>query len=269
MLRQSCSQVGQVTYCTLDSPTVPQAVIVGKLQRATRKNRARFRAKSAVRAGLFGGIDFEAMTAIRQKYGGHPFIRKYHDNFEHSLIRNAQRVFAIGLHKSVGLRILDVGCGFGYFMYGAQQFGHHTIGLDQNDPYMNEVTSLLGLKKVLHKIVRYEPLPAIPGGPFDLITAFATCFDFAGQEGQWGPKEWQFFLKDLTRFMAPDCLLHIKFNQYVGPGCRRGFNCQPVPSDLWDYFRSIGGMFDKRAMQISNAPSHLDAGDAQRQVGGY
>ena len=243
-------------------------MIVAKLQRAARKNQARFRAKWAVRTGLFRGIDFEAMTAIRQKYDGHPFM-KYHDNFEHSLIRNAQRVFAIGLHKSVGLKILDVGCGFGYFMYGAQQFGHHTIGLDQDDSYLNEVTNLLGLQKVLHTIVCYEPLPAIPGGPFDLINAFATCFDFAGQEGQWGLKEWQFFLKDLTRYMAPDCLLHIKFNQYVGPSCRRGFNCQPVPSDLWDYFRSIGGMFDKRAMQISNAPSHLDAGDAQRQVGGY
>lgn len=85
-------------------------------------------------------------------------------------------------------------------------------------------------------------------------------FDFAGREGQWGPKEWQFFLKDLRRFMPPERFVHIKFNQYLGPGCRQGFNCQPVPSDLWDYFLSVGDTFDKRAMQISNTLSHLDVG---------
>ena len=49
-------------------------------------------------------------------------------------------------------------------------------------------------------------------------------------------------------------------SRHLGPGCRRGFNCQPVPSDLWDYLRSIGNAFDKRAIQISNVPSHLDVG---------
>jgi SAM-dependent methyltransferase len=229
-----------------------------KLKSVSLRSIARFRAKRAVRAGLFRGIDFEAMTAIRKRYDAHPF-RKYHDKFEHSLIRNTERIFALGLDKSTRLRILDIGCGFGYFMYAAQQFGHRPIGLDQDDPYFNEVTHLLGLKKVIHTIAPYEPLPEIPGGPFDLITAFATCFDRAGQEGQWGPKEWAFFLKDLTRFMGPGCLLHIKFNQYVGTARPRSFECRPVPDDLLDYFGSMGARFDKRAMQIPNALSHVAA----------
>lgn len=229
-----------------------------RLKSVSRRGIARFRAKRAVRSGLFRGIDFEAMTAVRKRYDGHPFT-KYHDKFEHSLIRNAERIFALGLDKRRGLRILDIGCGFGYFMYAAQQFGHHPIGLDQDDPYFNEVTRLLGLKKVLHTIAHHEPLPEIPGGPFDLITAFATCFDRAGEDGQWGAKEWEFFLKDLTRFMAPGCLLHIKFNQYVGTARARSFECRPVPDDLLAYLRALGASFDKRAMQIPNAPMRVAA----------
>jgi len=229
-----------------------------KVKSVSRRNISRFRAKRAVRAGLFQGINVEAMAAIRKRYESHPF-KKYHDKFEHSLIRNAERIFALGLDKSRGLRILDIGCGFGYFMYAAQQFGHHPIGLDQDDPYFNEITQLLGLRKVIQTIVPNEPLQDIPGGPFDLITAFATCFDSAGQRGQWGPKEWEFFLKDLRRFMAPSCLLHIKFNQYAGTAHPRSFESRPVPDDLLQYLRSIGGRFDKRAMQIPNAPLRIAA----------
>jgi SAM-dependent methyltransferase len=232
--------------------------LVERLRSVAGRGVARFRAKRAVRAGLFRGIEFEKLTAIRKGYDAHPFT-KYHDKFQHSLIRNAERIFALGLDRTKGLRILDLGCGFGYFMYAARQFGHHPIGLDQDDPYFNEVTGLLGLRKVLHTITPFEPLPEIPGGPFDLITAFATCFDRAGVEGQWGPKEWEFLLKDLARFMAPGCLLHIKFNQYVGTARPRSFECRPVPDDLLDYFRSMDARFDKRAMQIPNALLHVAA----------
>jgi SAM-dependent methyltransferase len=225
--------------------------LIERLESVARRGIHRFRAKRAVRSGLFRGIDFEKMTALRKRYDAHPF-KKYYDKFQHSLIRNAERIFALELDRSRGLRILDLGCGFGYFMYAAQQFGHHPVGLDRDDPYFNEVTGLLGLQKVLHTITPYQPLPAIPGGPFDLITAFATCFDRAGEEGQWGAKEWEFFLQDLTRFMAPGCLLHIKFNQYVGTAPPRSFECRPVPDDLLEYFQSMGARFDKRAMQIPN-----------------
>lgn len=74
-----------------------------------------------------------------------------------------------------------------------------------------------------------------------------------------GPEDGEFFLKDLTRFMAPGCLLHIKFNQYVGTARPRSFECRPVPDDLLDYFGSMGARFDKRAMQIPNALSHVAA----------
>src|SRR5579864_1011497 len=230
--------------------------LIGKLKSVTRKNLARVRARSAVKKGLFAGIDVGKMTEIRKKYDGNPF-RKYHDKMEHSFVRNAERVFTIGLHSASSLRILDIGCGFGYFMYAAERFGHKAVGVDLPDPYLQEVTDLLGLKKVLHRIEPFQPLPDLPGGPFDLITAFATCFDSAGFDGQWGLKEWQSFMKDLKRFMAPGCLVHFKFNQYTGGGSKPGIGCRSVPTELGEYFLSLGGVFDKRTLQIKNAPARL------------
>ena len=230
---------------------------MGKLKSVTQKNLNRFQARRAIRKGMFKGIDVQAMEELRSKFDGHS-CRKYQDRFEHSLIRNAERVYKLQLDKSKGLRIFDIGCGFGYFMYAATQLGHQPVGLDIDDPYLGQVTTLLGLKKVVHRIEPMQPLPQIPGGPFDLVTAFATMFDRAGFEGQWGLKEWTYFLKDLKRFMAPGCLIHFKFNQYIGPGTQTGIGCRTVTTELWDFFHSLGAKFDKRTMQIKDAPAQIE-----------
>jgi SAM-dependent methyltransferase len=230
---------------------------LGKLKSVTRKNLNRFHARRAIGKGMFEGIDQAGMKALREKFGGHMY-RKYQDKFEHSLVRNAERVFALGLHEGKPLRILDLGCGFGYFLYGARFFGHQVVGLDLDDPYMGAVTKLLGLSKVVHKIQPLQPLPEIPGGPFDRVTAFATMFDNAGAAGQWGAREWTYFLKDLRRFMAPGCVLHIKFNQYTGKGARSGIGCRTVTDELWGFFLGMGGVFDKRFLMIADAPARID-----------
>ena len=230
--------------------------MIGKLKSVSKKNLARFKARNAVRDGLFEGIDREGLAELRKKYDNHP-TRKYHDKFEHSLIRNAERLFRLGLDKGPKLRIFDIGSGFGYFLYGAKKMGHQPVGLDLDDAYLTSVTTLLGLKKVVHRIEPGKPLPEIPGGPFDLVTAFATCFDNAGFPGQWTLDQWTFFMQDLRRFMAPGCKIHFKFNQYSGPGTKSGIGCRTVPTDLWEYFHSLGARFDKRTMEIDDAPARL------------
>jgi len=229
---------------------------LGKLKSVTKKNLCRFQARQAIRKGMFDGIDRKAMRELRKEQDASAF-RKYEDRFDHSLIRNAERVYALGLHEGPKLRILDLGCGFGYFLFGARHFGHEVVGLDVDDPYMLAVTNLLGLKKVLHTIRPLHPLPEIPGGPFDRVTAFATCFDNAGMEGQWGVQEWTWFLKNLRRQLAPGAVLHFKFNQYVGPGTKSGIGCRVVPDELWAFFQSLGGEFDKRFLRIPDAPAAI------------
>ena len=230
---------------------------LGKLKHVTRKNLNRFLARQAIRKGMYKDIDRPALEKLRENFDGHGY-RKYQDRFEHSLIRNAERVFTLGLHEGPPRRIFDIGCGFGYFMLGAQHFGHQAVGLDLEDPYFSEVTRILKLRKVVHRIEPFQPLPEIPGAPFDWITAFATMFDNAGFPGQWTRKEWEFFLKDLRRFMVPGCTLHFKFNQYVGPGAKAGLGCRTVTEDLWELFHALGGTFDKRHLRIPDARSAVD-----------
>jgi cyclopropane fatty-acyl-phospholipid synthase-like methyltransferase len=230
---------------------------LGKLKSVTRKNLNRLHARQAIKKGMFKGIDRQAMKALREKHPSHSYT-KYEDKFEHSLVRNAERVYALELDQGPPLRILDLGCGFGYFLYGARFFGHHVVGLDIPDPYFQDITDLFKLKKVVHTIQPFQPLPDLPGAPFDRVTAFATMFDNAGHPGQWGKKEWVWFLKDLRRFMAPKAVMHIKFNQYTGPGTKSGIGCRTVPEELWKFFLDLGGEFDKRFMRLADAPARID-----------
>jgi SAM-dependent methyltransferase len=230
---------------------------LGKLKSVTRKNLNRFKARQAVKKGMFKDIDRKGMLALKEKFSDHAF-RKYEKKFDHSLVRNAERVFNLGLDKERSLKILDLGCGFGYFLLGARHFGHDIVGLDVPDEYMLAITNLFKIPKVLHTIKAFQPLPDIAGGPFDRVTAFATMFDNAGHDGQWGRKEWTFFLKDLRRFMARGCVLHVKFNQYVGPGTKSGIGCRPIPDDLHQFFSGMGGEFDKRFVRVADAPARID-----------
>jgi hypothetical protein len=52
--------------------------------------------------------------------------------------------------------------------------------------------------------------------------------------------------------MAPNCVLHIKFNQYVGAGTKSGIGCRTVPTELWEFFQSLGGTFDKRFCRLAD-----------------
>lgn len=230
---------------------------IGKLKSVTRKNLNRFSARRAIKKGMFKDIDRKGMLDLREKYKDHAF-RKYEKKFEHSLVRNAERVFNLDLDQAKGLKIFDIGCGFGYFLLGARHFGHSVVGLDVPDEYMKAITDLFKIPKVLHTIHAFQPLPEIPGGPFDRVTAFATMFDNAGVDGQWGRKEWTYFLKDLRRFMAPGCELIIKFNQYTGPGTKSGIGCRTVTEDLWKFFLELGGVFDKRYCRTADAPAKID-----------
>ena len=230
---------------------------LGKLKSVTRKNLNRFSARKAIKNGMFKSIDRQGMLVLREKYKGHIYD-KYENKFEHSLVRNAERVFNLDLDQAKNLKIFDIGCGFGYFLVGARHFGHSVVGLDIPDDYFKAITDLFKIPKVIHTIKAFEPLPEIPGGPFDRVTAFATMFDNAGHPGQWGRKEWVWFLKDLRRFMAPNCELVLKFNQYKGEGAKSGIGCKTVTGDVYQLFLDLGGVFDKRYCRTADAPSKID-----------
>jgi len=135
---------------------------------------------------------------------------------------NVERAQDLWLDRTPPLRILDVGCGAGYFLYVCRFFGHQAVGLDvHNDPLFCATTELLNVRSVISRVDRRVPLPDL-GTRFDLVTAHRVCFHrirhaHKTEPSEWTPHDWEFFINDIrTRFLEPDGRLLLDFNPRAG-----------------------------------------------------
>ena len=126
---------------------------------------------------------------------------------------NIRRIRQLELDLARPKRILDLGCGAGYFLYIAQLLGHSGVGLDMDRlPMFREITRLLGVRRVVQRIQAFRPLPNL-GQKFDVITAFMICFNNHKMPGLWGAPEWEFFLDDLGKYLRPRGRVWLELNQ--------------------------------------------------------
>ncbi len=126
---------------------------------------------------------------------------------------NIRRIREVELDLSRPKRILDLGCGAGYFLYIAQLLGHSGLGLDMDRVAMfRDITRLLGVRRVVQRIEAFRPLPDF-GQKFDLITAFMICFNDHKMPGLWKVPEWDFFLDDLAKHLKPRGRVWLELNQ--------------------------------------------------------
>jgi SAM-dependent methyltransferase len=111
---------------------------------------------------------------------------------------NLKRVRDLGLDLGGRKRVLDIGCGTGYFLYICQFLGHDVLGMDLDvEPGFREMVDLLGVKRVIWCIEAYQPLPDL-GPRFDVIAAHMICFNGHKSDKLWKIPEWEFFLDDLA-----------------------------------------------------------------------
>ena len=164
-------------------------------------------------------IDPAAFEQIRRRYavenpGEH--WPKYLD-LDRWIGISIRRIREIELDLARRKRILDLGCGAGYFLYIAQLLGHSGLGLDVDSvPMFSDITRLLGVRRVIQRIRAFDPLPVL-GAKFDLVTAFMICFNNHKQTNLWGVDEWEFFLDDLSRHLAPRGRVWLELNcEYDG-----------------------------------------------------
>jgi len=160
-------------------------------------------------------IDPAGFEPIRQRYAvANPGADwpKYLD-LDRWIEINIRRIRELELDFSRPKRILDLGCGAGYFLYIAQLLGHSGLGLDMDRVAMfRDITRLLGVRRVVQRIEGFRPLPDV-GQKFDLITAFMICFNDHKMPGLWKVPEWDFFLDDLAKHLKPRGRVWLELNQ--------------------------------------------------------
>ena len=196
-------------------------------------------------------IDPVAFEHIRQRYAVKKPTddwRKYLD-LDRWISINIRRIRDIELDLARRKRILDLGCGAGYFLHIAQLLGHTGLGLDLDRvPMFAEITRLLGVRRVIRRIRAFHPLPDL-GGKFDLITAFMICFNNHRHPNLWGVAEWNFFLDDIAKHLAPRGRVWLEMN-------RENDGSLYTP-ELKEFFQRRGAIVDEHKIMFSSGLREL------------
>jgi SAM-dependent methyltransferase len=149
---------------------------------------------------------------------------------------SATRCFVLGLFDDGRpKRILDLGCGPGYFLTLCRSLGNDVLGVDLDDePLYNELISFQGIPRIVHAVTPGSPLPVMDG-QFDIVSAFGVTFNFgSGPKGaSWSAEEWATALDAFLAVTAPGGKIVIHFNrdprtsQLFPPGLRRRLDERP------------------------------------------
>src|SRR5438477_199018 len=132
---------------------------------------------------LLDYIDWLQFKDLRHKYPyrpGSPQINRFED-IAYWIDINVERAQDLWLDRAPPLRILDLGCGAGYFLYVCKFFGHEVVGVDTDDePLFRATIALLNVPRVIARIEPQTPLPDLDQ-KFDFVTAHRIWFHRIGR----------------------------------------------------------------------------------------
>jgi len=236
----------------------PAVFLVARYQ-ARRLKRSFSRSFSLTTKELLRGVDLKKVSEIARQNevpDAENLPHKYL-NIERWMDISLDRVFSLGLDLEPKRRILDLGCGTGYFLYICKRLGHDVLGLDWPGcpPWFGEVLETIEVPRVVWTIKAFEPLPDL-GEPFDFVTAFMICFNGHKSEDLWKVEEWRFFLDDLAKHLHPNAVVMLQLNpengQYFTPELKRFFVERGA---IVDRKRVIWGMKRRVFEALSNGDS--------------
>jgi len=189
-----------------------------------------------------------------------PFSAAKYVDFPIWLLRNIHRAAQLGLHEASGLRILDIGCGPGYFIAAARALGHECRGIDVPNSWFtplelqvySELLQALNCHQYVSplSIERFVPLP-FHGEQCDLITAFLVCFNRHDKPDQWGVPEWRFFVEDALRNLREGGRLFLGLND----NRKRFGKLLFYDDELLAYFQSVGTVNGARITIVNKLPA--------------
>jgi len=218
---------------------------------ALKVNRYRSRSLDEAVAKVKESADLDAVARLRRKMA--PVVQKDPSSAakyatpRYWFLLNKLRAAELGLQTASGLRILDIGCGPGYFIAIGRALGHQCFGVDAPDSCLNAIErevygamiDALGCRGVVTPLLieRFKPLP-FHEQPFDLITAFWICFNRHRQADEWGLNEWKFFVEDARACLRPGGRLVLDLND----NSERYGTLRFYDEQTRNYFRSVGSV---------------------------
>jgi len=159
---------------------------------------------------VLAGVDQNRLAEIQARYAGSRYA-KYAD-IDHWLRVNRERVQDLKLHRTPPQRVLDLGCGGGFFLFILKRFNHSVLGLDVDEsPLFRELIEAFAVPRTIFRIQPFQPLPSFDQ-PFDWITAFSIGFNRHRNSARWGPSEWDFLLRDLQSRLAAGGKIYLTLN---------------------------------------------------------
>ena len=222
---------------------------VGKLAQPLTYRRAWRRAQRSIFPlpvePLLASIDQERLREIQQRYARSSAEYAKYADVDRWLRINRKRVQDLKLHRSLPKHVLDLGCGGGFFLFILKRLGHPVLGLDIDQfPLFTELLDLFDVQRVVWRIKALEPLPDLDQ-KFDWITAFSINFNLHyPEERLWGRVEWDFFLHDLQRHLAPGGKIFFGLNPTFG-----GHYYTP---ELRDFFINRGATVEREQIFFGN-----------------
>ena len=217
---------------------------LGKLVSREGHRRAWRRAQRSIFRLPFGPVlaqvDQNRLREIQQRYAGSKYA-----NIDKWLRVNRERVQDLKLHRCPPQRVLDLGCGGGYFLFILKRFNHSVLGLDvDRSKLFRELLAAFDVPRIAFEIKPFQPLPDLHQ-QFDWITAFSIGFDRDHETNvRWGTKEWDFLLRDLQSRLATGGKIYLALN--------------PLPSgeywtsELHDFFVSRGADIERERIFFRN-----------------
>jgi SAM-dependent methyltransferase len=194
---------------------------------------------------MLAKIDQKRAHEIRARYANSTAGYAKYANIEPWLRLNRERVQDLKLHRSTPKRVLDLGCGGGFFLFILKNLGHSVLGLDIGHiTLFTELLELFGVRRVIWRISAFEPLPAL-GQKFDWITAFSVNFNlYHPSKERWGTAEWDFFLHDLQQHLAPGGKIFFGLNPL--------YDGDYYSPELRDLFISRGASVERERILFEN-----------------
>lgn len=145
-----------------------------------------------------------AIEALGAKYPGHYMAKFCVDPRQWD--REATAIWEQIGSYTLSERMLDLGCGFGYFANVINYPAADVTGLDLPEPIIAEAAAILQVPFVPHVVSDLDMVPSECGGPYDLITMFGCTLRHghpATSKDYWGWDEYRFFFADVATRIRP------------------------------------------------------------------